>query len=265
MAEHDINEKVIGVSFDGAGLGTDGKIWGGEFLVCDYKTFKRMAHFEYVPMPGGDKASVEPWRMGVSYLYKHYGRDFLNLNIPFIKNLDLKKTELLLQGIDAGINSPLTSSCGRLIDAVAAICGICNYQEYEAQAAMKLESVIMDNKSYEFYTLETSKDKEISFGHVIKSIVEEIENKTPIGIISHRFHNSLVIAIHSNVFDIRNHLNIDKIVLSGGCFQNRYLLEKTIKIFAEDKIRLLVHEKVPANDGGISLGQLAIAAHSKQG
>jgi hydrogenase maturation protein HypF len=264
MAEHGINEKVIGVSFDGVGLGTDGNIWGSEFMVCDYQGFERVAHFEYMPLPGGDKASTEPWRMGVAYLYKYYGEEFLNLNIPFVKNLDLKKTALLLQGIDAGINSPLTSSCGRLFDAVAAICGVCDHQEYEAQAAMKLEAMIEKDWVEEIHPIITHPNNIISFEETITSIVESLEDKFPVEITSAVFHNTVSQSIIFTVSDIRKKYNINTVALSGGCFQNRYLLERTVRRLTKEKFRVLVHEKVPANDGGISLGQLAIGAWSKE-
>jgi len=212
-------------------------------------------------MPGGDKASTEPWRMGVSYLYKYYGKDFLNLNIPFVKNLDLKKTELLLQGIDAGINSPLTSSCGRLFDAVAAICGISHQQDYEAQAAMQLEALIEKDWLIEIDPITMNEDKTIRFEDAIKGIVDSIGKKFPIGIISAVFHNTVSESIIGAVKNIRENYHINTVALSGGCFQNRYLLQRTIRRLTEDKFRVLTHKKVPANDGGISLGQLAIGAH----
>jgi hydrogenase maturation protein HypF len=262
MAEHGISEKVIGVSFDGVGLGTDGNIWGGEFMVCDYQSFERVSHFEYVPMPGGDKASVEPWRMGVSYLYKYYGKDFLKLKIPFVKNLDRNKTELLLKGIDAGINAPLTSSVGRLFDAVAAICGICHYQDYEAQAAMQLEAILRKDKvRYHDYSYSISAKNVISFDGTIDAIIEGLKEKVPVETISFRFHYMLVMAIYSIVSEVRKKYKLNTVVLSGGCFQNRYLLETTMRILSKEKFHVLIPEKVPANDGGISLGQLAIAAH----
>ncbi len=261
MAEHGINEKVIGVSFDGVGLGTDGNVWGSEFMVCDYQGFERVRHFEYVPMPGGDKASTEPWRMGVAYLYKYYGEDFLDLNIPFVKNLDLKKTELLLQGLHAGINSPLTSSCGRLFDAVAAIMGICEKQDYEAQAAMKLEAIIEKDWLEEIYPITFYNNKVISFKGTIKGIVDSFEDKLSPAITSAIFHNTVSEAIISTVNDIRKKYHINTVALSGGCFQNRYLLERTVRQLTKDRFRILIHEKVPANDGGIALGQLAIGAH----
>jgi hydrogenase maturation protein HypF len=261
MAEHDITEKVIGVSFDGVGLGTDGNIWGSEFMVCDYNGFERVGHFEYVPMPGGDKASTEPWRMGVAYLYKYFGADFFDLKIPFVQNLDRKKTELLLKGIDAGINAPLTSSCGRLFDAVAAICGICDQQDYEAQAAMQLEALCEKDNTLEIYPIVTDLSNVLSFKKSIRAMVKDISDNLSFGMISAIFHNTVSESIMATVKSIRKNHKINTVALSGGCFQNRHLLERTVRRLTEEKFRVLVHEKVPANDGGIALGQLAIGAH----
>src|ERR1035437_6867638 len=118
MAEHKLDEKVIGISFDGTGYGDDGNIWGGEFFICDLNDYDRISHFEYVPIPGGDRVADEPWRMAISYLYKVYGQDFLKIDLPFLKNISSEKIKLLLQAIDKKINCPITSSAGRLFDAV---------------------------------------------------------------------------------------------------------------------------------------------------
>ncbi len=258
MAETGVNQKVIGVSLDGLGLGTDGALWGGEFLVCNFQGFERPSHFDYVPMPGADKASTEPWRMGVAYLYHYLGKDFLNLNIPFVKNLDLRKTKLLIQAMDAGINSPLTSSCGRLFDAVAAICGICNKQAYEAQAAMLFEGLAEENCEEVYsYNLQHT----LSFELTIKEIIHDIEHQIPVSRIAARFHNTLAHGIAQTVAQISSQTHIKTVALSGGCFQNQYLLQKTVEMLSRKQLTVLLHEKVPANDGGLSLGQLAIAAH----
>ena len=139
MAENGIEGKVIGLALDGTGYGSDGNIWGGEALVADDVGFERAGHFGYVPLPGGAAAIREPWRMGVSYLAQTFGADFLGLDIPFVERLERGKTELILRMMDQRVNSPLTSSCGRLFDAVAAVIGIRQEASYEAQAAMELE------------------------------------------------------------------------------------------------------------------------------
>ena len=144
MAENHLEGRVIGFALDGTGYGTDGKIWGGEVLIAGYEGFERAAHLEYVPMPGGAAAIREPWRMAVSYLAHYFRREFLKpqflkMDIPFLRQLDRQKAELLLRMIEQGVNSPLTSSCGRLFDAVAAFVGIRQQVNYEAQAAIELE------------------------------------------------------------------------------------------------------------------------------
>ena len=144
MAENHLEGRVIGFALDGTGYGTDGKIWGGEVLIAGYEDFERAAHFEYVPLPGGAAAIREPWRMAVSYLAHHFGREFLKpqflkLDIPFMRQLNRPKVDLLVRMMEQGVNSPLTSSCGRLFDAVAALVGIRQQVNYEAQAAIELE------------------------------------------------------------------------------------------------------------------------------
>ena len=142
MAENHLDGRVIGFALDGTGYGLDGNVWGGEVLVCDYRGFERLAHLEYIPMPGGSAAILEPRRMAISYLFHHFGRDFWDLDIPFVRGLDRPRTETLLRLIERGINSPLTSSTGRLFDAVAALAGVREHVNYEAQAAIELEAAI---------------------------------------------------------------------------------------------------------------------------
>ena len=148
MAENHLDGHVIGFALDGTGYGTDGKVWGGEVLVCDYRGFERVAHLDYIPMPGGSAAIVEPRRMAISYLFRHFGRDFWDLDIPFVRALDRTRTENLLKLIEHGINSPLTSSTGRLFDAVAALAGVREHVNYEAQAAIELEAAINDVRGW---------------------------------------------------------------------------------------------------------------------
>ena len=146
MAEHGLDEKVIGVSFDGTGLGDDGNIWGSEFFVCDLMDYKRILHFDYVPMPGGDLETKEPWRMAVSLLYKTFGRDFLHFKLPFLKSISDEKLEWVLKAIDGKINCPLTSGSGRLFDAVSALLNLCTYSTFEAEAPMRLENIAAKNE-----------------------------------------------------------------------------------------------------------------------
>lgn len=260
MAEHGLNEKVIGVSFDGTGYGDDGNIWGGEFFICDLKSYDRVSHFEYVPIPGGDKVSEEPWRMAVSYLYKVYGKDFLKLKLPFLKNISDEKINLLIQAIDKKINCPHTSSAGRLFDAVAAMTGICSVNHFEAEAPMRLESIV-EHKISQVYSFNAI-DK-ISFDQTIKEIVNDVQNKVKPEIISAKFHNTIIRIINDVAAGIRKKTGIKKVVLGGGVFQNRYLLANTENLLHKNGFDVYSHLKVPSNDGGIALGQLAIAASRK--
>jgi hydrogenase maturation protein HypF len=257
MAEHKLDEKVIGVSFDGTGYGDDGNIWGGEFFICDLNDYDRISHFEYVPIPGGDRVVDEPWRMAVSYLYKIYGQDFLKLDLPFLKNISLEKIKLILQAIDKKINCPLTSSAGRLFDVVAAITNICAVNGFEAEAPMRLESAI-DKKCNEKYDYEINQT--LCFDQTIKGIVNDVLNSVEASVISAKFHNNIISVILDTAKTARNKYSLRKVVLSGGVFQNRYLLEGIENILNENNFEVYTHSKVPSNDGGIALGQLAIAA-----
>lgn len=257
MAEFNLDEPVLGVCWDGTGLGTDGNIWGGEFLYADLNSFERFSHFEYLPLPGGDKAAFEPWRMAVSYLYQVYGDGFLDIKIPFIQYLKQKEElELVLQSIDRKLNTPLSSAAGRLFDAVAALTNTCQLNSFHAEAPMKLEAMI-DKSVQECYRWEHSGD--ISFSPVIRTMVEDLRAEVPVSAISAKFHNTLISVIHTEVRKMKDKYGTQKVILSGGVFQNKYLLEETEKRLADD-FKVFSPHLIPANDAGIALGQLAVAA-----
>ena len=257
MGEHGLDEKVIGVSFDGVGLGTDHNIWGGEFLVADYAGFERYTHFEYVPQPGGDLATENPWRMALSYLYKYFENGFENLDLPFLRSIDRENRELVIQSIDKNINTPLTSSAGRLFDAVSALLGLCIKSTFHAEAPMRLEAIIKPGiqDTYPFRV-----DKTISFGEMLNEMVKDIFNNKPSWYISTKFHNTLISVIFAVASDIKKASGINKVVLTGGTFQNRYLLRETENLLAKNGFEVYAHQDVPSNDGGIALGQLLIGA-----
>ncbi|MFC2138413.1 carbamoyltransferase HypF [Bacteroidota bacterium] len=261
MAENEIDEKVIGVSFDGTGLGTDGNIWGGEFLFCDLNEFKRYAHFEYIPLPGGDAVTKEPWRVGLSYLHKIYGNDLFNLKIPFINNLDESKAKKLIQAVDHNINCPLSSSAGRLFDAIAAILNICTVSQFHAEAPMRLENYIESDceSEYKFYI-----NNIISFKPTIQEIVNDIIVGIDVGTIAAKFHNTIISVIFATVKQMFEKTGIKKVALSGGTFQNKYLSERIENKLTDNGFELYVQKLVPANDGGIALGQIAIAAKRRE-
>jgi len=261
MAEHRLDEKVIGVALDGTGYGTDGNIWGSEFLVCDLNEFVRITHFDYLPMPGGDGATEEPWRMAVSYLYKVYGNDFLKLDLPLLKVIEPERIELIIQMIDKKINCPLSSGAGRLFDCVASLLNLVQVATFQAEGPMRLEAMLDPNctESYQFVL-----DQTVQFDETIRGIVQDISNETDISTISAKFHNTIVLAIFETVKAIRLREGIEKVVLSGGVFQNKYLLEKTTGLLEKNNFEVFSHAAVPGNDGGIALGQLAVASKRRE-
>jgi hydrogenase maturation protein HypF len=257
MAEHNLDEKVIGISMDGTGFGDDNNIWGGEFFVADLAGFERITHFEYVPLPGGDSVTKEPWRTALSYLYKYYGKDFLDLGIPFTRKLDKSKTEKIIEAIDKRINCPMSCSAGRLFDAAAAILGLCNTTFFHAEAPMRLENVTVGTveSDYPFGYGDV-----ISFEPTLKGMVEDLITGEGVPEISARFHNTIINVIFAVASQIRKETKLDKIVLSGGTFQNKYILGRLELLLKKEKFRVYTHCKIPSNDGGIALGQLVIAA-----
>ena len=261
MAEHGIDEPVIGVSFDGTGLGDDGHIWGSEFLICDLVGYRRHSHLAYIPMPGGDMATYEPWRMAVSYLYPVYGRELLNLGLPFLDGLNPSRVEQVIQAIEKNIHCPLTSGAGRLFDAVAALLGLCNFSSFHAEAPMRLENVARpvtgDTYPYGDGTV-------ISMAPAFQAMVEDVLGGVGVGLISTRFHNTVAGIMVNRVRLISRESGIRTVVLSGGTFQNRYLSSRVESDLEDDQFRVLVPLQVPANDGGIALGQLAIAAMMRE-
>lgn len=261
MAEHMLDEKVIGVALDGTGYGTDGHIWGSEFLVCDLNDFTRITHFDYIPLPGGDSAAEEPWRTAVSFLYKVYGKEFLSLGLPFLNHLDPDKVALIIQMIDKKINCPLSSGAGRLFDCVASLLDLVQEATFQAEGPMRLEAIVRTDctERYAFECKET-----IQFGLTIQEITDDIRKGTDTSIIATKFHNTIILAIFETVKSIRLKEGINKVVLSGGVFQNKYLLEGTIQVLLKNNFEVYSHATVPSNDGGIALGQLAVASKRRE-
>jgi hydrogenase maturation protein HypF len=260
MVDNEIDGKVIGVSFDGTGYGTDGKIWGGEFLICDYGGFKRVGHLEYTPLPGGEKAIKEPWRIAASILYKIYDNNMFDLDINFVKELDRKKWVTIKKMIDKGINSPMTSSTGRLFDAVSALVGIRKEIYYEGQAAIELEMAAgVEAGGYPFDLQELEDNTLILIEPIFKGIVSDLERGNGVESISSKFHNTIAEIIQNMCLKIRKTSGLDRVVLSGGVFQNSLLLENTYVFLDKNNFKVFTHHRVPPNDGGIALGQVVIA------
>ena len=263
MAENHLEGRVIGFALDGTGYGTDGNIWGGEVLIAGYEDFERAAHFEYVPLPGGEAAIREPGRMAVSYLAHHFGREFLRLSIPFVRQLDMAKTELLLRMVERKVNSPLTSSCGRLFDAVAALIGIRQEVNYEAQAAIELEMAILPSEEETAYPLNLLPQGDqwiIGTRPLFEAVLDDLGRNLPAGSISRRFHNGLVEGVVQLATLLRNKTDLHRVCLSGGTFHNVYLSQRLEAHLSEAGFEVFTQKEVPPGDGGLSLGQALVAA-----
>ena len=257
MAEYGIDEKVIGIAYDGTGYGTDGNIWGSEIMVADLAGFDRKYHFEYVPIPGGDKVAKEPWRSALSYLYQLYGKDIPELG--FLKTIDTKYLRLSGVALQKGINTPESCSAGRLFDAVSALTGICSHASYHAEAPILLEHHIQ-NEISESYPVELKES--ISWKTCISEIVNDLNNNVSKRIVSAKFHNTVVQVTFEAIKKIQLETGISTVILSGGSFQNKYLSENLLDLLHKSGNKVYMAARVPLNDGGIALGQLAIAAKS---
>jgi hydrogenase maturation protein HypF len=251
------------------GYGDDGNFWGGEFLVANISGYERAGHLDYVPMPGGDLAIKEPWRMAISYLYHMYGNDIPMLrlfNTPKFIQEKNDTLEILFKMLSRKINSPLTSSVGRLFDGVASLLGLQHSVNFEGQAAVKLES-IADEHITEHYPFDIdvsagarcSAPLIIQWQPIIKHILADVQCKVASPTISARFHNSIVDMVYQVCIILRDSKGINDVVLSGGVFQNTFLLSRLVKKLKLQGFSVYTHNKVPCNDGGISLGQAVIA------
>jgi hydrogenase maturation protein HypF len=247
MAENGLSGEVIGVAMDGTGYGLDGAIWGGEFLLASYAGFTRRAHLRYVPLAGGDAAVREPWRSALGYA----GAEAQLAAVPE------QRVRAVRRMIETGFNTVMTSSCGRLFDAVAALIGLRYEVNFEGQAAIELEAIV-DTHCEERYDFEIS-GEELDFRPMMERIVKE---EAPPPLVAARFHNTLATAIHEMCLRMRRESGLSRVCLSGGTFQNMRLLGLTASALRASGFELFLHRNVPPNDGGIALGQAMIAAES---
>jgi hydrogenase maturation protein HypF len=263
MAEHQLDGTVIGVSCDGTGFGPDGTVWGGEVLVADARSFERAAHLACVAMPGSAAAIKEPWRMAVSYLKDAFGEGLWGLELPVLREAGVDKVRLMLEMAAKRINSPLTSSLGRLFDGVAAIAGLRARVNYEGQAAMELEMAAVDETGscYEV-AWEDGFPCRILPAPIIRGVVADIGKGLSVSTISVKFHNTLILMFRDLCELIRRQHGLNRVVLSGGVFQNARLLTGLIPALADRGFEVYSHRLVPTNDGGIALGQALIAAQT---
>ncbi len=269
LAEHGLSEPVIGVAADGTGFGTDGAIWGCEIMAADLTGFERLAHLTYVPLPGGEQAVRQPWRMAAVYLAQAYGDAFTEvgaqfISLPFVRQLDRSKWRILSQMITRGINSPLTSSLGRLFDAVAALIGLRGQVLYEGQAAIELEMLAAKDVQAHSYPFTIQRQEQmpatLDVAPMIRAIVNDIQRGLTSSQIASRFHRSIAELLAMASYEARERTGLKRVALSGGVFQNRLLLETLIARLEEMDFQVFINRRVPPNDGGISLGQLAVAA-----
>jgi hydrogenase maturation protein HypF len=263
MAENKIEGKVIGLAMDGTGYGMDGNAWGGEFMIADETGFERFGHLQYIVLPGGEKAIHEPWRIAVSLLKAAYGPSWRETALRWNLVPDQNSYDLLDKIIDGRINSPLSSGLGRLFDGVAALIGAHRQVSFEGQAAMELEMLATDSlgQAYPFDILR-DKDKPyiIDTGAMIKAIVADLEAGRSPAKIAASFHQTLIEAFTAMADEMRKAAGLTRVALSGGCFQNKILLQGAIDKLRHSGFDVYCHKQVPANDGGISLGQAVAAA-----
>ena len=260
MAENGLREKVIGVAFDGTGFGTDDQIWGGEFLVCDYAAFERRAHFRYIPLAGGDSAVRQPWRSALSYLRDTFGSGSASLELPLFAAVPPASIAVVARMLAQNVNTVQTSSCGRLFDAVASILGVRQETNYEGQAAIELEATVVAgiDDAYPF-EIENGAPSNIDVRPAIAALIRDLNAKTAVGVITARFHNMIAEAVVRVAKQIRRLDGLNLVCLSGGTFQNMYLLKRAVTGLRNAGFEVFWHSQVPANDGGLALGQAVIA------
>lgn len=257
MAEHDVRHKVIGIALDGVGFGEDGTLWGGEWFESDLLTYDRIGHLPYLTLIGGDQAVTEPWRLALAVL--------IDQGVPnedVIRLLPDIVPEKLVPVINARRSSvPYVRSCsaGRWFDAIAALLGFCSVQEYEGQAPMIMEQAI-DIVDAPLAPYSYGKGSIPLFSPMIAEMITDIEAGIPRGLMSRRFHDTIITIVHDWALLSRENSGLNQVVLSGGVFQNRYLLTRLIEYLKSSGLEVLCAERFPCNDGGISLGQLAIGA-----
>jgi hydrogenase maturation protein HypF len=262
MVDNAIQGEVVGVALDGTGYGTDGQIWGGEFLVADYGSFRRWGHLECVAMPGGEAAIRKPYRMAIGHLYSLLGDEGLDAARSFMGGLNEREVSTVKQQIDRGINTPLTSSCGRLFDAVAALLGFLGPVSYEGEAAVELEMLAgdgHDGSAYRFSILERDGARVVQLAELWRGILDDLRLRVPASVIALKFHNTLVQMVVETCLGVARDTGLQRVALSGGCFQNRLLLTRTVDALRLAGFAVLTHSQVPCNDGGVSLGQAAVA------
>ena len=292
LADNGLEGPVIGVAFDGTGMGVDGNIWGGEFLVADYHHFRRAGHLEYLPLPGGAAAIKKPYRIAIGYIVTLLGEDALNSviasdlpakawqagarqsQLASIGQVTEVEVEVIKRQIERRINSPLSSSMGRLFDAISALLGIRGEIDYEGQAAVELEmmahsyviarrasdeAISRGEESYPYFIVEDEGIRIVRLRDLLSATMEDLHQGISQGRMSVKFHNTIARMINEMCHLIADETGLSQVAISGGVFQNRLLLRKTVRLLESSGFQVFTHRQVPCNDGGISLGQAVIA------
>jgi hydrogenase maturation protein HypF len=267
MAENEIAPPMLGVSWDGTGYGLDGTVWGGEFFLVTNKSIERIAHLRPFRLPGGDKAVKEPRRAALGLLHEISGdKVFEQKKLATVAAFSPAELGTIRTMLAKKLTSPVTTSMGRLFDAVASLINLRQQIRFEGQAAMELEFAIDSVGTGEAYSLKLRRGikNEMETGEtpvlldwspMIEAILVDVQQGASVGIISAKFHNALV----EGIVAVAKHAGQNRVVLSGGCFQNRYLTERAVRRLRSEGFRPYWHQRVPPNDGGIALGQVVAA------
>jgi hydrogenase maturation protein HypF len=265
MAENDLEPPVLGVAWDGTGYGLDESIWGGEFFKVTSTGSERMAHLRPFPLPGGEQAIKEPRRSALGLLYELWGETlFSRSDVASLRAFTTAELTTLKAMLAREVNSPRTSSVGRLFDAVASLAGLRQQTRFEGQAAMELEFALESSQvddCYSFTVAEPTQQRSalvLDWGPAVEALLLDLKEGVPLGRLSAKFHNGLI----ESIISVARKCGLERVALSGGCFQNRYLTERTVRRLREEGFRPYWHQRVPPNDGGIALGQIVAALRS---
>jgi hydrogenase maturation protein HypF len=253
---------VIGVVCDGAGYGTDGAIWGGEVLYCEGALFKRMSHLAYFRLPGGDAAAKATWRPALSVLRSAFPDDWRSIEVPLLKNVDARERSLVMRQLDVGLNTPNTSSLGRMFDAIACLTGVCANNQCEGQAAIELEAAAEGQRG-EPYGFDMHEDKGplgIDWRPMVRSVVEDVLSGAALREVSARFHATVVAMFVEACMRSAEATGVGRVVLSGGCLFNKLLREGLARSLARRNIKVAFHDKLSPGDAGLSLGQAVVGS-----
>jgi hydrogenase maturation protein HypF len=259
MAEHGLSGPVIGVAFDGTGYGTDGGLWGGEFLVARIDGFERVGQFRDIPLPGGEAAIREPWRTATGWCQEVYGPQAEKVlsSLGFGERHGRETVRQVLQVAASAELSPRSSGAGRLFDAVASLMDVCDRNTFEGEAAMALEAFVRDGIADDYPVELTESDgyTVVEFSPLIRAVVDDMLAGRDRTVMATKFHNAIVRVVRSVVQKIRNRRGIREAALSGGTFQNQYLQRSCIDMLRREGLQVYVNRAMPPNDACISLGQ----------